>query len=218
MNLLLVDDHILFREGISYLFQTQPDFEVLGEAGSIGEAVQKARSLKPDIVLMDISLPDGSGLDAARPILEASPHSRVVFLTIHDDDQRLLQAAQSGAVGYLLKDLPFSKLADSLRGVCQDEAAFSRKMMLRLIEGFAESRCTGDVPDPRLAELTRIEIEILRELSSYASNKEIADCLVVSVATVKYHLHKIMSQFNLKDRLDAASFARALGLEKQYPS
>jgi DNA-binding NarL/FixJ family response regulator len=218
MNLLIVDDHVLFRQGISELFNTQPDFSITGEAGSIHEAVEKARLLQPDIVLMDVNLPDGSGLDATRQILDGSPRSSVVFLTISEDDQRLLKAARSGAAGYLLKDMPFSKLADSLRGVYHHEAAYSRTMMRRLVDEYAVLRCEDETHGVRQADLTAIEIEILRELTAYASNKEIADCLVISVATVKYHLHKILARYQLKDRLEAATFARSLGLVKEYPS
>ena len=116
-RILIVDDHILFREGLASLIDGQPDFTVVGEAGSVTKTVELVRALGPDIVLMDFSLPDGTGADATRIILEEKPELCIVFINVHESNEFLMQAVNSGARGYLLKNLPVEKLLDSLRGL-----------------------------------------------------------------------------------------------------
>ena len=125
MRLLVVDDHILFREGLVSLIARQPDMLVLGEAGTVEEAVELSRRLRPDLVLMDFNLPDGTGLDATRIILADQPQVRIVFLTIYDEDERLFSAVRLGAKGYLLKNIPVTHLLAALRAVERGEAALS---------------------------------------------------------------------------------------------
>src|SRR5512146_596704 len=114
MKVLVVDDSVLFREGLVNMFLSYPEFSIVGEAGSVQEAVIKARETRPDVILMDFGLPDGNGTEATRIILSELPHTRIVILTIHDADERVLAAIQSGAKGYLLKEMPFSKLMASI--------------------------------------------------------------------------------------------------------
>ena len=126
MKILLVDDHVLFREGLTGLINSQPDLSVVGAADSVQEAIVKASALKPDIILMDFGLPDGTGLDATIAILDESPDTKIVFLTMHEDDDRLFKALRSGAKGYLLKNTSVNKLLSFIRGVQQGKAAITR--------------------------------------------------------------------------------------------
>jgi DNA-binding NarL/FixJ family response regulator len=206
-KILIVDDHILFREGLASLIGNQPDFTVVGEAGSVREASQQARTLVPDLILMDFSLPDGTGAEAARVILEELPAVDIVFITVHESDEFLMEAVCSGAKGYLLKNLPVAKLLDSLRGLARDEAAISRKMtshLLRQISTQDQGQRSGSYD--RLS-LTAREIEVMRELTTGASNQEIAGSLCISINTVKNHVHNILRKLELDNRRQLAKFA-----------
>ena len=212
MRILVVDDHVLFREGLVNMLKSQPDLVVVGEAGSVSEAISKARELKPDVILMDFGLPDGTGPDATRAILAELPNTNIVFLTIHDTDNYFLSGVRSGAKGYLLKDMPFTKLIASIRALEHNEAAISRKMTLRLMDEFAHPRLQEDEGASGLADLSSRERDILRELATGATNQEIAVHLSLSVATVKNHIHKILNKLNLKNRQEAARMARLQGV------
>jgi DNA-binding NarL/FixJ family response regulator len=127
MRILIVDDHVLFREGLTSLFNSQPDFQVVGEAGGMQEAIELARRTKPELILMDFSLPDGTGLDATQVILAELPDTYIVFLTLHEGDDRIFAATRLGAKGYLLKNLPVSKLLAALRGLKMGQALSTYK-------------------------------------------------------------------------------------------
>ena len=212
MRILIVDDHILFREGLVGLLRAQPDTQVVGECGTVKEAIALARQLKPEIILMDFALPDGNGLDATRAILGEAPEIRIIFLTVHDNDERLIAAMRAGAKGYLLKNLSVSKLLASLRALERGEAAISRTMMARILAEFALTSPASDPPPSRLIELTTREIEVLRELSDGITNQEIAGRLFISENTVKNHVHNILDKLNLNNRREAIDFARQHGL------
>jgi two-component system nitrate/nitrite response regulator NarL len=214
-KILIVDDHILFREGLASLIGSQTDFIVVGEAGSVKEACQLASSLVPDLILMDFSLPDGTGAEATRAILEELPDVDIVFITVHDSDEFLMEAVCSGAKGYLLKNLPVVKLLDSLRGLARDEAAISRQMtshLMKLISNQHRDRYSGNVDD---LPLTAREIEVLRELAIGASNQEIAGHLCISINTVKNHVHNILQKLELDNRRQLAKFAVDQGYQRQ---
>lgn len=206
MRVLLVDDHILFREGLVGLLDSQPDISVVGQAGSVGEAIEMTRNLTPDMVLMDFSLPDGTGLDATQTILSDRPETKIVFLTVHEEDDRLFAAIRSGAQGYLLKNVPVAKLLTFLRGVERGEAAISREMTSRVLNEFARLEPKRELPPSD--ELTTRELEVLGELVKGASNREIADHLVIAENTVKNHIRNILTKLSLKNRREAAEFAR----------
>jgi two-component system nitrate/nitrite response regulator NarL len=212
MRILVVDDSILFREGLVNMFGTQPDFEVVGEVGTMHEAVTKARETRPDIILMDFSLPDGNGIDATQIIMSELPETKIVMLTIHEADERILAAIRSGAKGYLLKDLPFAKLVASVRGLMKNEAALSRQLTFRLLNEFANMRVRNDPATTELEDFSMREIEILRELAGDASNQEIAERLSLSIPTVKHYIHTTLKKLNMKNRKEAARFARHQGL------
>jgi DNA-binding NarL/FixJ family response regulator len=213
MKLLLVDDHVLFREGLASLISAQPDLEIVGEAGSVAEAIARARFLKPDLILMDFSLPDGTGLDATVAILAEQPETRIVFLTFHEDDDRLFAALRAGAKGYLLKNVSASKLLGYLRGVNEGEAALTPQMTSRVLNEFARQGTSFSPSSQLLAVLTDRELDVLQELATRATNREIADRLFISENTVKNHVRSILSKLNLQNRREAARFAHERGLQ-----
>jgi len=214
MKVLLVDDHVLFRQGLVSLLDAQPDFEVVGQAGSTQEAIGMARNLSPELVLMDFSLPDGTGLDATQAILATEPGTKIVFLTVHEEDDRLFAALRSGAKGYLLKNVAISKLLSFLRGVQQGEAALTAQMTSRVLDEFVRLEPARRQPAPTTpSDLTTRELEVLKELVTGASNREIADRLVITENTVKNHMRNILTKLNLKNRREAANFARQLLME-----
>lgn len=212
IDILIVDDHVLFREGLASLFRAQPDFRVLGEAGNVREAIEKARELKPQLVLMDFSLPDGTGLDATSEILANQPGTQIVFLTMHEDDERLIDAIRSGAIGYLLKNLPVNKLLASLRGISRGEAPISRTMTRRILAEFSQPENRGLRASTSLDMLTERELEVLGELAKGSTNREIARHLFISENTVKNHVHNILEKLGLKNRREAGRFAQQHGL------
>ena len=214
MKILLVDDHVLFREGVASLLDTQSDMTVLGEADSVQEAIAKTRELEPDTILMDISLPDGTGLKAARYILAEFPEINIVFLTVHEDDERLFEAIKNGGKGYLLKNTRTAELLEMLRGLRHGEAAISRQMASRLLTAFSSMRtqlASAEHPDEDVM-LTSREVEVLNLAAAGASNKKIADQLVISLSTVKNHMRNILSKLHLSNRRQAIAFARRQGL------
>lgn len=143
MKLLIVDDHILFREGLAAIIGSETDIEVAGLVGTVREAVEIAQTLRPEIILMDFGLPDGTGVDATRAILAVLPETRVIFLTVSEEDENLFAAIRSGAKGYLLKNMRPAKLVAALRSVYQGESAISRTMTLRLMEELSRTKNRG---------------------------------------------------------------------------
>ena len=212
MRVLIVDDHILFRQGLVGLLEDEPGFDVTGQAGSCQEAIELANIQKPDLILMDFNLPDGTGADATRRILEEDPKTKVVFLTMYAQDEIMLEAVRSGAKGYLLKNLPINKLLDSLRAVEGGEAAISRTMTRRIMEELSRTSAANTAQPGALAKLTEREFEVLQEIASGASNREIAQRLVISENTVKRHVSNILAKLELPNRQAAAKVAKQAGL------
>jgi len=213
IKLTIVDDHALFREGLASIVKLEPDIEVAGMAGSVQEAIEVIRTVKPDIVLMDFTLPDGTGADATRMVLEEHPDCKIIFLTMSDNDDDLFSAIRSGAKGYLLKNLSPAKLVTTIRSVQQGESALSRTMTARLMEELSRTKEPVRQGDAALAKLTRREMEVLSELVSGITNREIAERLYLSENTVKYHVHSILDKLNLSDRRAAATFAKEHGIK-----
>jgi DNA-binding NarL/FixJ family response regulator len=218
MKVLIVDDHILFRQGLVSLLCTEPDFEVVGEAGSVREAVAMALKLHPNLILMDFNLPDSSGVEAARTILSEIPDCKIIFLTVYADDEKMLEAIRSGARGYLLKNVPIAQLMKALRSTQNGEAAISRAMMSKVMNELA--RTSGQVsPDQNTSSLDKLstrEIDVLRELSSGASNDEIAQRLFISKNTVKHHVHNMLEKLEMENRNQLAKTARRHGLKSRF--
>jgi DNA-binding NarL/FixJ family response regulator len=212
LRILLVDDHAIFREGVASLFGGQPDLEVVGEAESVHEAISMARDLQPDLVLMDFSLPDGTGLDATQAILAERPEAKIVFLTVHEADERLFAAIRSGAKGYLLKNVPVARLLSCLRGLERGEAAISPVMASRILEEFSRLEPAREFSHDLLSDLTPRELDVLQELTTGATNREIAERLYITENTIKNHVRSILAKLELQNRRQAADFARQHGL------
>jgi two-component system, NarL family, nitrate/nitrite response regulator NarL len=212
MRILIVDDHILFRQGLSSLLKSQSEHEVVGEAGSVYEGIAKAQLLKPDLILMDYSLPDGNGVEAMDAILAEQPDCKIVFLTIQDADDTLLAAMRKGARGYLLKNMPIADLLASLGSVERGEHAMTRAMASRALDGLTRAQDSETGKAGGLKKLSPRELDVLHELANGASNQEIARRLFLSENTVKHHLHSVLEKLELENRRQAAQFAKEHGL------
>ena len=211
-RLIVVDDHILFREGLISLFRSAPDFKVVGEAGSVHEGIEKARALQPDIVLMDFSLPDGTGLEATKAILKELPECNIVFLTVHETDEKLFAAIRAGAMGYLPKNVAGTNLVTKLRGLDLKEMALTRKMASRIVDEFSRSNPRSAVHEEIYIKLSPREVDVLGELESGATNFEIAQRLFLSENTVKHHVRSILNKLGVKNRREARVIAHRAGL------
>lgn len=218
INLLLVDDAVLFRESLVNLLQQQPEFTVVGQASSVEEAIRLARALQPEMILMDFSLPDGTGLEATITILAERPDTKIVFLTIHEDDERLFSAVRAGAKGYLFKNVHTTELIKTLQGVARGEAGLSRSLASRVLEEFARSLGPEAEAAFEKTELTPREVEIVRELARGASNRAIAEKFVISESTVKNHIRNVLTKLRVRSRRDIAKYARDHGLLKPPPA
>lgn len=170
------------------------------------------RDLQPDLVLMDFSLPDGTGLDATRVILAERPETRIIFLTVHEEDDALFAAIRGGAMGYILKNVSIAELLAYLRNIQMGEAAISPAMAARILEEFSRLSVRQDDEPSQSTELTAREVEVLRELASGATNREIAVRLTIAENTVKNHVRNILTKLHLKNRREAAHYARRRGL------
>ena len=206
-KILIIDDQILFREGLMSLLRSTPDFDMVGCAGSVFEGSEMAVLHKPDIILMDFSLPDGTGLDATRAILPRLPDCKIVFLTVYETDENLFAALRRGAKGYMLKNVSSTDLLSSLRALDRGEMAVSRKMMTTVMDEFSHTRSLDSGNEKLLTKLSPREMEILQEIEAGATNLEIAEHLFLSVNTVKHHIRNILSKLELKNRREAASLA-----------
>ncbi len=210
MRVLLADDHALFRDGVASLLASR-DVEVVGEASDGLEAIAKARELHPDIILMDIKMPRCSGLEATRRIKAELPETKIIMLTVSDDDEDLFEAIKSGTQGYLLKNLEAEDLFQALEGVARGEAAISPVLASRILVEFA--RQAGKTEDPDVTdELTEREKDVLRLVATGSPNKEIASQLYITENTVKYHLRNIMEKLHLRNRSQMAAYAVSEGI------
>jgi DNA-binding NarL/FixJ family response regulator len=211
IRLLVVDDHALFRRALANLLGNEPGFEVVGEAGDGAEAVSKAQALRPDLILMDIHMPGTDGLEATRQIVRALPATRVVILTVSEEDKDLFEAIKSGAHGYLLKTVEPEGLCALLRGVFRGEAPLSRATAAKILKQFA--RPEASAPGAAGGEdLTAREKEVLAHVASGLTNKEIGSKLAIAENTVKNHLKSILAKLHLDNRVQAAALAIQRGL------
>lgn len=208
VRILLVDDHILFREGLASLLGPQPDFKVSGEAGSIREALTGVHEMQPDLILLDLSLPDGSGIDAIPLIKAKSPAAKIVILTMHEDDQRLFAAVRAGAVGFLSKNIRTTELLQQLRAVASGEVGISPQVARRILDEFARLPMSAQAERSAFPQLTEREVEVMRELTQGASNRQIAHKLVISENTVRNHVSNILAKLQLRNRREVIHYAR----------
>lgn len=210
MRLLIADDHAFYREGIRTMLLGQPDIEVIGEASDGDETLRRAEILQPDVVLMDIKMPGINGIEATRLILHASPHIKVLVITMFEDDDSVFAAMRAGARGYLLKDADQDELVRAVKAVYRGEAIFSPAIARRMIQYFSalpQSASAMAFPD-----LTVREREILHLLAQGESNGAIAKRLVLSLKTVQNHVSNIFSKLQVADRAQAIIRARDAGL------
>ncbi len=213
IRVLLVDDQALFREGLNTLLSIHSDIEVVGEANNGEEAIQMAAQTAPDVVLMDLRMPVLDGVAATRRLAETQPDSRVIVLTTFDDDEHIFDGLRAGAVGYLLKDVSSEKLVEAIRATAGGQSFLQPSVAAKLISEFA--RVTGHQPptsQPLVEPLSERELEVLQQVATGASNKEIAATLFITEGTVKNHLTNILGKLGVRDRTQAALKAKELGL------
>jgi two-component system, NarL family, response regulator LiaR len=205
IRVLIVDDHAVVREGLRSFLDLQDGMAVVGEAGDGGEAVEAAERLRPDVVLMDLVMPNVGGVEAMRRLRERVPAARVIVLTSFLDDERLLPAIRAGAAGYLLKNAQPQELARAIRAAHDGEALIDPAVAARLVEALA-----ADERDPRYDELTPREREVLELIGRGFSNKRIASELGAAEKTVKNHVSHVLAKLGVADRTQAALYASRL--------
>lgn len=212
IRVLVVDDQALVRAGFVALIGSDPDLEVVGEAGDGSEALEVATRTSPDVVLMDIRMPGMDGIEATRRLAERDPAPGVLVLTTFDLDEYVYDALRAGASGFLLKDTPPVELLSAIRVIAAGDALLGPSITRRLIEDFArKAPASTTVPDAAKF-LTERELEVLVEIARGLSNTEIAEKLFVGEATVKTHVGRILSKLNLSSRAQAVTFAYESGL------
>jgi DNA-binding NarL/FixJ family response regulator len=207
IRLVIVDDHIVLRDGIVSILNEQPDFEVVGQAGSVAGALEAVSDSGPDLVLMDYGLPDGTGLDATKAILASNPQTAVVLLTVHEEDDLLFEAVRSGAAGYLLKNISAKDMLAKLRGLSDGNIAMEPSESRRVFAEFAKTAAPAKSDPEQAVVLTDRELEVLRLIVAGATNKEIGAQLHISVHTVKNHVHHILDKLQVNTRHEAADAA-----------
>lgn len=210
IRVMVVDDHDLFRDGLVSVIRSQPDMLVVAEAGDGLEALVMARSLRPDVILMDINMPGADGLEATRLITRELPDCRIVMLTMRDEDERVFEAIRNGAQGYLLKTIRAQQLMDMIRAAARGEAALTPAMAARVMVLFRRqgSPATPAEPAEEFDPLTQREQEVLRLIAEGLADKEIAAALDISLYTVKSHVRSILSKLHVNNRREAAQRAR----------
>lgn len=208
MRILLVDSHILFREGLASLLEDYPDLKVVGQLGCAADVFPHVDETRPEVILMEVSLPDGRGLDLIQPLCAHWPDIKVIVLTGIDDKETLFLALRSGAKGYILKDSSITTVVTSLRAVARNEVALTRAMTSLVLEELSRVDSIFYRDHPGLDSLTSREREILTLIGKNLSNQEIASKLNITVNTAKVHVHKVLEKLQLQNRREAASLAR----------
>jgi DNA-binding NarL/FixJ family response regulator len=202
-TVLLVDDHPVVREGLRGMIDAEQDLTVVGEAGSGAEAIAMAESLRPDVILMDLRMPDVDGVTATERILSALPRTRIVVVTTYESDSDILRAVEAGAAGYLLKDATRAELADAVRDAARGKTVLAPTVADRLVRF---------VRQPNSATLSGREVEVLSHVAKGKTNAEIGQQLHISEATVKTHLLRAFNKLGVSDRTAAVTTAMSLGL------
>jgi two-component system, NarL family, response regulator NreC len=206
IRVLLADDHTLFRQGVRNLLNAEPDLEVIGEVPNGGDAMEKATELRPDVVLMDIGMPGFSSFEATRQIRKNRPETKVVFLTMYDDEDYLVEAMEVGGSAYVLKDSPAAQLLGAIRDVQRGGSYLSPRMLSQLVDDF-RSRIKTSVRTPRFATLTSREKEVLKMLAEGQSVKEIACDLNLSVKTIEAHKFNLMRKLDIHNKAQLVQYA-----------
>jgi DNA-binding NarL/FixJ family response regulator len=211
VRVLIADDHPLFRKGLRTLLDSMPQMAVIGEATSGREAVESALALEPDVILLDLQMPDGGGLWAIRELTTARADIRILVVTLFDDDESVFTALKAGARGYVLKDADEAEMIRAIEAVAEGEAIFSPVIAARLMDYFAATR--NNRHSASLPELTDREREILTLIARGRSNAQIAEELTISLKTVRNHASNIFNKLHVADRVQAALLAREAGLK-----
>lgn len=208
MRVLLVDDHALFRDGVASLLRTW-GVDVVGEAGDGWEALEQARALSPDLILMDINMPRCNGLQATRLIKAELPAASIVMLTVSEDDEDLFEAVKSGAEGYILKEVDAEEFGQLIAGFSAGRVPMSKRLADRILGEFMRGKAKDRQP---VEEITDREREVLRRLTTGATNREIAASLHISENTVNYHMKNILAKLHLRNRAQVVAYAIREGL------
>jgi DNA-binding NarL/FixJ family response regulator len=214
VRVLVADDHTLFREGVRALLDSLPEIETVGEAATGSEVIELAASIQPDVILMDIQMPDVNGIEATRKILNTSPHIGVIVVTMFDDDDSVFEAMQAGARGYILKGADQNDMLRAIRAVARGEALFGPTIATRLMNYFAAPAPSSPQAFP---ELTEREREILDLVAQGLNNSDIARKLTISLKTVRNHVSNIFNKMQVTDRVQAALRAREAGMGMDRP-
>lgn len=212
ITVMIVDDHAVVRQGVRAFLETQPDLTVLADVGSGAEAVRQAPELVPDVVLMDLAMPEMDGVEATRRVKQASPRSQVIILTSYHQDEHIFPAIRAGALSYLLKDVDSQDLAEAVRKAAKGEAVLHPRVAARVVQELHGA--TRSALNP-FTELSERELEVLKLIADGASNTEIADRLVISEKTVKSHVSNILSKLHVLDRTQAAVYAWREGVVRR---
>jgi len=212
ITVLLVDDHEVVRQGVRFFLETHPDFSVIAEADSGRTAIQLVEENIPDVVLMDLIMPEMEGVEATRRIKDLSPRTQIVVLTSYHDDEHIFPALQAGAISYVLKDVRMEELAEVIRRAVRGEATLHPRVASRVIQELHGSRAQELNP---FTELTNRELEVLKLIANGLSNSEIAEKLVISEYTVKGHVSNVFSKLHLADRTKAAVYAWQKGVVRR---
>ncbi len=214
INVLIADDHSMFRQGLKQILELEEDIRVIGQACNGDEAIRLARKEKPDVILMDINMPGTNGLQAIKTIREENEFSKIIVLTIHDDREYLFKALQMGAQGYVLKDAESQVLVNAIRSIYNGDSYIQPNMTKELVREFY--RVTRyEKPKDETSNLTAREIEVLELIAEGMLNKEIARTLYISEKTVKNHVSNIFRKLNVSDRTQAAIYAIKHNIKKQ---
>ena len=208
IRVVVADDHALFRRGIELVLGQEPDIDIVGEASDGVEVVKVCKALQPDVVLLDVRMPKATGLEAAEKIRELSPDTKIIFLTISDDEADLVEAVRCGALGYLLKEMAVEEVGAAVRVVARGCAVITPSMAAKLLKEFNRiwDRSLAHSGDDR-PKLSERELEVLRIVAIGKSNKEIADELFISENTVKNHVRNILEKRQLRSRMEAVVYA-----------
>jgi two-component system, NarL family, response regulator LiaR len=212
IRLLLCDDHAMFRQGLRSILETEEDFRIIGEGSTGREAVRHALETRPDVVLMDIQMPELDGVAATKAVLAEQPDAKVIILTMYRQDKYVFEAIKVGARGYLLKDADANDLIDAIRRVAAGETLLNAEMAASILDEFRKVGELPEHPDHKISELTEREEDILRLLAQGSSNQEIAQSLGVSEKTVRNRLSEIFSKLRLNNRTQAALYALREGI------
>lgn len=216
IRVLIVDDHAVVRQGLRMFIEMQNDMEILGEASNGNEAVEMSARLEPDVILLDLLMPEMDGVEATSRILESNPQARVLILTSFGEDEKVFPAIRAGAQGYLLKDVQPSDLVQAIRETYQGKAQLhpdvARRLMMAVSDNTINKKLSRVSPPQELDSLTDREREVLDLIARGLSNREIAEQMVISEKTVKTHVSNLLDKLNLDDRTRAAIWALKHGL------